>query len=281
MAIRIVKPTTAGQRKMSYLVKNHLSNEDLPKNLLIKKKSTSGRNAHGHITVRHRGGGVKRHIRKVDFLRADKMGIPAKVKALHYDPNRSAFLALLYYVDGEKRLIIAPKELEVGDEIVCDREAKIKTGNRMMLKNIPVGYKIHDLEMYVGRGGQIVRSAGSSARLVSLDGEMAQVELPSKEVRLFNKDCFATIGEVSNEDHSLVRIGKAGRVRKMGRRPQVLGKSMNPCDHPHGGGEGHTSIGLIHPKTPWGAPALGKKTRSKRKPSGKFIVKRRTSRKKK
>ena len=204
------------------------------------------------------------------------MGIPARVNALHYDPGRSAFLALLFYADGEKRLIIAPKDLKEGDTVICEPNAKIKVGNRLMLKNIPVGYRIHDLELLAGRGGQIIRSAGSSGRLVSLDGDMAQVELPSKEVRYFHKDCFATIGEVSNEDHSLVRIGQAGRKRKMGRRPQVLGKSMNPCDHPHGGGEGHSPIGMKHPKTPWGAPALGVKTRKKKKTSNKFIVKRRS-----
>ncbi len=279
MPVKVVKPVTPGQRKMSYLVREGISSEKLPKNLLVKKKSTSGRNSHGHITVRHRGGGVKRHIRKIDFLRIDKMGIPAKVNSLHYDPNRTANIALLYYVDGEKRLIIAPKGMKAGDEVVCDPKAKIKMGNRLMLKNIPVGYRIYNLELLAGKGGQIVRSAGTSARLVSLDGDMAQVELPSKEVRYFHKDCFATIGEVSNEDHSLVRIGKAGRKRKLGRRPQVLGKSMNPCDHPHGGGEGHSPIGLKHPKTPWGAPALGKKTRKARKPSSKFIIKRRTRKK--
>lgn len=281
MPIRIVRPTTAGQRKMSYLVKEGISKEALPKSLLMKKQSTSGRNAHGHITIRHRGGGVKRYLRKVDFMRTDKMGIPAKVNSLNYDPNRSASLALLYYADGEKRLIVAPKGLKAGDEVVCHPDAKIKTGNRLLLKNIPIGYKIHDLELNAGRGGQIVRSAGTSARLVSLDGEMAQVELPSKEVRLVHKDCFATIGEVSNEDHALVRIGKAGRTRKMGRRPEVLGKSMNPCDHPHGGGEGHSPIGLKHPKTPWGAPALGAKTRKRKNPTSRFIVKRRVSKKKK
>lgn len=280
MPIKVVKPVTPGQRKMSYLVKDGLSKKKLPKSLLTKKQSTNGRNAHGHITVRHRGGGVKRHIRKIDFMRTDKMGIVAKVDSIHYDPNRTANIALLIYADGEKRLIIAPKGLVAGDEIVCDPKAKIKTGNRLMLKNIPVGYKIYNIELSIGKGGQLVRSAGNSARLVSLDGEMAQVELPSKEVRYIHKECFATIGEVSNEDHSLVRVGKAGRKRKMGRRPQVLGKSMNPCDHPHGGGEGHSPIGLTHPKTPWGAPALGKKTRNPRKPSGKFIIKRRQAKKK-
>jgi large subunit ribosomal protein L2 len=256
-----------------------LSKEKLPKSLLAKKSKTTGRNAHGHITVRHRGGGVKRFWRKVDFNRIDKLDIPAKVHSLHYDPNRSAYLALLYYSDGDKRLIIAPRKLEVGDEVVCSEKAKIKPGNRMMLKNIPVGYSIYNLELKAGCGGQIVRSAGASAKVVSLDGEMAQVELPSREVRYFHKNCYATIGIVGNEDHSLVRIGKAGRKRKMGRRPEVLGKSMNPADHPHGGGEGHSPIGMKAPKTPWGAVALGKKTRKLKNPSNKFIVKRRKKKK--
>jgi large subunit ribosomal protein L2 len=278
MPIKKVRSSTTGQ-KTTYLDTSHLSKEKLPKSLLAKKSKTTGRNAHGHITVRHRGGGVKRFWRKVDFNRIDKLDIPAKVHSLHYDPNRSAYLALLYYSDGDKRLIIAPRKLEVGDEVVCSEKAKIKPGNRMMLKNIPVGYSIYNLELKAGCGGQIVRSAGASAKVVSLDGEMAQVELPSREVRYFHKNCYATIGIVGNEDHSLVRIGKAGRKRKMGRRPEVLGKSMNPADHPHGGGEGHSPIGMKAPKTPWGAVALGKKTRKLKNPSNKFIVKRRKKKK--
>lgn len=274
MAIKSIKSSTAGQ-KATYLDNSHLSKEELPKSLLSKKAKINGRNAHGHITIRHRGGGSKRYNRKVDSSRLDKIGVPAVVNSFHYDPNRSAYLALLYYTDGDKRLIIAPKGLNIEDEVICEEKAKIKVGNRMMLKNIPVGYQIYDLEFFAGKGGQIVKSAGASARLVSLDGEMAQVELPSKEIRLFHKNCFATIGIVANEDHSLVRIGKAGRVRRSGRRPQVRGKVMNPVDHPHGGGEGRNPIGMKAPKTPWGKLALGKKTRSKKKPSNSLIIKRR------
>jgi len=274
MPVRKVKTSTAGQ-KTTYLVRSQLSTEKLPKNLLIKKKKINGRNCHGHITVRHRGGGRKRFQRKIDFSRLDKIDIKAKVNSFHFDPNRSAFLALIYFQDGEKRLILAAKDLKPGDEIICSEKAKIKTGNRMMLKNIPVGFSIHDIELQSGRGGQIVRSAGTGAKIVSLDGKMAQVKLPSGEIRLFHKNCFATIGEVANEDHSLVRIGKAGRNRRLGKRPQVRGKVMNPADHPHGGGEGRCPIGMKAPKTPWGAVALGKKTRSKKNISNKFIVKRR------
>lgn len=249
------------------------------KSLLRVQKENSGRNAHGHITVRHRGGGVKQFYRQIDFKRVDKLNIPAKVIALEYDPNRTPFIALLSYVDGEKRYILAPEGLKVGDKILTAQTARPDTGNRMQLRNIPIGYPIHDLELHLGKGGQLVRSAGAAAKVVSLDGPMAQVELPSGEVRFFHKDCYATIGTVSNLDHMNVSIGKAGRVRKMGRRPQVLGKSMNPVDHPHGGGEGHTSIGLKNPKTPWGKPALGLKTRRRKNPSSKFIIRRRGGKK--
>jgi len=274
MAIKSIRSSTAGQ-KTTYLDNSGLSKEALPKSLLVKKNRTSGRNAHGHITIRHRGGGSKRYIRKVDFLRTDKLDIPATVKSFHYDPNRTANLALVYYADGEKRLILAPKGVNIGDEIICSEKAKIRNGNRMMLKNVPVGYAIHDVELHAGNGGQLVKSAGASAHLVSLDGEMAQVELPSKEVRYFHKNCYATIGEIANEDHGLIRIGKAGRARRMGKRPEVRGKVMNPVDHPHGGGEGRNPIGLKAPKTPWGAPALGVKTRNKKNPTNRFIIKRR------
>lgn len=274
MAIKQLYTSTAGQKStvVDYSV---LTKKKPEKALLIKKVSKAGRNAHGHITVRHRGGGVKRKIRIIDTKRVDKMGVPAKIAALEYDPNRSAFLALLHYVDGEKRYIVAPDEVEIGDMIVCEKKGKVKTGNRMEIRNIPVGYPIHDVELTAGKGAQMVKSAGSSAKITSQDGEMAQIELPSREVRYIPKNCFATIGVVSNSDHSNVRIGKAGRKRKMGWRPQVLGKSMNAVDHPHGGGEGHSPIGLKSPKTPWGAPALGKKTRSHKKASGKFIIRRR------
>ena len=274
MGIKKLHTSTAGQ-KATVVDYSVLTKKKPEKSLLIKKVSRAGRNAHGHITVRHRGGGVKRKIRIIDTKRVDKMGIPAKVAALEYDPGRTAFLALLYYVDGEKRYIIAPEGLKTGDEVVCGKKVKIQTGNRVEVSHIPVGYPIHDVELVAGRGSQMVKSAGASAKIVSQDGEMAQIELPSGEVRYIPKNCFATIGVVSNADHSNVRIGKAGRKRKMGWRPQVLGKSMNAVDHPHGGGEGHSPIGLKNPKTPWGAPALGKKTRDPKKSSSRFIIRRR------
>lgn len=275
MAVKVYKPTTNGRRNMSTVDYSVLTGVKPEKSLLRPQKSKAGRNAHGRITVRHRGGGVKRHYRVVDFKRVDKAGVPAVVHSIQYDPNRTAFIALLHYKDGEKRYILAPAGLKKGDEVVAGEKVKVKTGNRMQIQNIPVGYPIHDLELTPGKGGQIIRSAGSNGRITSLDGELAYVELPSKEVRLVRKDCYATIGVVSNSDHMNVTIGKAGRMRKMGRRPQVLGKSMNPVDHPHGGGEGHSPIGMKAPKTPWGAPALGKKTRNRKKASGQYIVSRR------
>jgi len=278
MAIRKIQSSTAGQ-KATVVDYSILTKKKPEKALLQKKKSQAGRNVHGHVTVRHRGGGVKRHIRTIDSDRTDKFGIPAKVSALEYDPGRSAFLALLFYVDGEKRYIIAPEGLKAGDTVVCDKKAKVQTGNRIEITNIPPGYPIHEVELRRGSGAQMIRSAGSTGKITSLDGPMAQIELPSGEVRFIPKNCFATIGVVSNGDHSNVRLGKAGRKRKMGWRPEVLGKSMNPVDHPHGGGEGHSPIGLKAPKTPWGAPALGKKTRSKSNPSGRFIIRRRKKKK--
>ncbi len=210
----------------------------------------------------------------------DKLGIEATVQAIEYDPNRTAFIALVAYKDGEKRYILAPEELKVGDTIVSDVKAKAKVGNRMQLQEIPLGFSIHNIELEDQKGGQIVRSAGSSAKLVAVEGKYAQIVLPSSEVRLISKTCCASIGVVSNIDHGNVRIGKAGRNRWLGIRPTVKGKNMNPCDHPHGGGEGHSPIGLKHPKTPWGLPALGVKTRNKKKASSKFIVRRRKNKKK-
>lgn len=279
MGIRKLHGSTAGQKGtvVDYSV---LTKKKPEKSLLVKKVSKAGRNAHGHVTVRHRGGGVKRKIRIIDTKRVDKAGVPARVAALEYDPGRTAFLALLFYADGEKRYIVAPEGVKEGDEIVCDTKAKIQTGNRMEIRNIPPGYPVHDVELTAGKGAQMVKSAGSSAKITSLDGDMAQIELPSGEVRYIPKNCYATIGVVSNSDHANVRIGKAGRKRKMGWRPQVLGKSMNAVDHPHGGGEGHSPIGLKAPKTPWGAPALGKKTRSKKNPSSRFIIRGRKKKKK-
>ena len=278
MPTRPLNASTSGQ-KATVVDYSVLTKKKPEKALLLSKKSSAGRNVHGHITVRHRGGGVKRKIRVIDGDRTDKLGIPGKVSALEYDPNRTAFLALLVYADGEKRYIIAPDGVKAGDTIICDKKAKIQTGNRMEIQNIPPGYPVFDIELTRGKGAQMVRSAGASANITSLDGPMAQIELPSGEVRYVPKNCYATIGVVSNADHANVRIGKAGRKRKMGFRPQVLGKSMNPVDHPHGGGEGHSPIGLKNPKTPWGAPALGKKTRLAKNPSGRFIIRRRKKKK--
>jgi len=252
-----------------------LTKKEPEKSLTSGKQRISGRNSGGRVTVRRRGGGHKRNYRFVDFKQIDKAGVPAKVTAVEYDPNRSARIALLSYADGEKRYMLAPEGLGVGDQVVCAPRTKVKVGNRMQLKHIPVGFKIFNVELTMGKGGAIVRSAGSSAILTSLDGPYAQVQLPSGEVRYVHKECYASIGTVSHTEHNLIKIGKAGRSRWMGRRPKVLGKSMNAVDHPHGGGEGHSPIGLTHPKTPWGKSARGTKTRKKNKWSNKFIIKRR------
>ena len=278
MPIRTYKPTTPSLRTMSRDTFEHITKTKPEKSLTVSKKSMAGRNNQGKLTVRHRGGGHKRKYRLVDFKRTDKLGIPATVKAVEYDPNRSAYIILVAYKDGEKRYHLAPHEIQVGDEIVCAKKAKIKTGNRMEVRNIPVGYPIFNIELQPNKGGQIVKSAGNSSKVVSLDGPKAQIELPSGEVRLVEKSCMATIGIVSNIDHSNIKIGKAGRKRWMGKKPQVRGKAMNPNDHPHGGGEGGSPIGMKHPKTPWGRPALGVKTR-RRKYTNKFIVKSRHSKK--
>ena len=251
------------------------------KSLTRGKKSISGRNNSGRLTIRHRGGGHKRLYRDIDFKRTAKLGVPGKVAALEYDPNRSARIALIHYADGDKRYIIAAEDLKVGAEVVCGERTKVKPGNRMQLQYIPSGYKIYNLEITAGRGGRIVRSAGTSATLAGTDEKYAVIEMPSGEVRRVPKVCYATIGTVSNPEHSLVRIGKAGRMRWLGRRPQVLGKSMNAVDHPHGGGEGHAPIGLKAPKTPWGKKALGVKTRRAKKASNKFIVRTRAQKKRK
>lgn len=272
MPVRDYKPTTPGQRKRNVNTFEELTTDTPHKPLLVRQLSKAGRNNQGRLTVRHRGGGAKRQYRLVDHLRSDKLNIPALVTTIEYDPNRTAYIALLCYADGERRYIVAPHGLKVGDRVVCSEKAKIKLGNRMHLKSIPVGFNIHDIELQPGRGGQIIRSAGSSAQLSSLDGAMAQVTFASGTVRYIPKNCFATIGIVSNIDHGNLRLGKAGRTRWLGRRPQVLGKSMNACDHPHGGGEGHSPIGLKHPKTPWGKPALGVKTRRPTKYSDRLII---------
>jgi large subunit ribosomal protein L2 len=243
------------------------------KSLLVPLKKRGGRNNQGRITVRHRGGGAKRKLRIIDFKR-DKPGVPGRVAAIEYDPNRSARIALIYYADGEKRYILAPLGLNVGDTIKSGEGAEIRPGNALPLKLIPSGTQIHNIEMYPGRGGQIVRSAGASAQLMAKEGEYALVRLPSGEMRRIRSECIATIGQIGNVDHQHITLGKAGRRRWMGWRPTVRGSAMSPRDHPHGGGEGRSPIGLPGPKTPWGKPALGYRTR-KSKPSDKFIVKRR------
>ena len=250
------------------------------KGLSSGKQRISGRNNYGRVTVRHRGGGHKRLLRQIDFKQLDKVGVPGRVASLEYDPNRSARIALIYYVDGDKRYILAPEGLKIDDQIVSGPRTKVKLGNRMELSHIPVGYKIYNIEMQMGRGGQIVRSAGTSAVLVGFDGDYAIIQLPSSEIRKVRKECYASIGTVSNPEHNLINIGKAGRMRWMGRKPQVLGKSMNAVDHPHGGGEGHSPIGLKGPKTPWGKKALGVKTRPRWKPM-KLFIRRRVKKKKK
>ena len=273
MAIRVYKPTSPARRFMSVLTFEEVTTNKPEKSLLEIKKSKAGRNKQGKITVRHQGGGNKQKYRIIDFKR-NKDGIPAKVASIEYDPNRTAFIALLNYVDGEKRYILAPVDLKVGDTVVSGPEADIKPGNALPIRNIPLGTLIHNVEIVPGRGGQLVRSAGDSAQLMAKEGKNAQVRLPSGEVRLVSIDAKATIGTVGNTDHSNVRIGKAGRTRHMGIRPSVRGVVMNPCDHPHGGGEGKSPVGLPAPVTPWGKPALGLKTRKHKKYSDKKIVKR-------
>ena len=273
MAIRVYKPTSPARRFMSVLTFEEVTTNKPEKSLLEIKKSKAGRNKQGKITVRHQGGGNKQKYRIIDFKR-NKDGIPAKVASIEYDPNRTAFIALLNYVDGEKRYILAPIGLKVGDTVVSGAEADIKPGNALPIRNIPLGTLIHNIEIVPGRGGQLVRSAGDCAQLMAKEGKNAQVRLPSGEVRLVSIDAKATVGTVSNVDHSNVRIGKAGRTRHMGIRPSVRGVVMNPCDHPHGGGEGKSPVGLPAPVTPWGKPALGLKTRKHKKYSDKKIVKR-------
>jgi len=253
--------------------KELLTKKEPEKKLLLPLKKKAGRNFSGKITVRHRGGGVKRLYRVVDFGE-EKLGIPGKVIALEYDPNRTAFLALVKYQDGEKRYILAPDGLKVGDEIICAENAEIKIGNRLKLKNIPVGTQVYNIELIPGRGGKIVRAAGTSAKVVAQEEKYTQLQLPSKEIRRVSNECFASIGQVSNPGHIFEDIGKAGRRRLKGWRPAVRGSAMNPCDHPHGGGEGKTPIGLKYPKTPWGKPTKGIKTR-KKKWTDKLIIKRR------
>ena len=275
MAIKKFKPTSPALRQMTVLVSDEITCNQPEKSLLVSLKKNSGRNAQGKITVRHRGGGNRRKYRIIDFKR-NKDGIPAKVATVEYDPNRTANIALLNYADGEKRYILAPVGIKVGDTLMSGPEADIKPGNALALKNMPVGTIIHNIELKPGKGAQLVRSAGVSAQLMAKEGTKALLRLPSGEMRYVSIECKATIGQVGNAEHGNVVIGKAGRVRHMGIRPTVRGSVMNPCDHPHGGGEGRTSIGRPSPVTPWGKPALGYKTRKKNKASNKLIVSRRT-----
>ena len=275
MAIKKFKPTSPALRQMTVLVSDEITCNQPEKSLLVSLKKNSGRNAQGKITVRHRGGGNRRKYRIIDFKR-NKDGIPAKVATIEYDPNRNANIALLHYVDGEKAYILAPVGLEVGTTVLSGPTADIKPGNALALKDMPVGTVIHNIELKPGKGAQLVRSAGVSAQLMAKEGKKALLRLPSGEMRFVSIDCKATIGQVGNIEHGNVVIGKAGRKRHMGIRPTVRGSVMNPCDHPHGGGEGRTSIGRPSPVTPWGKPALGYKTRKKNKASDKLIVSRRT-----
>ena len=273
MGIKKLSPTSPARRYQTYLTNDDLTTDRPHKPLLASKKRTSGRNNLGKMTVRHRGGGHKRHYRIIDFKR-DKYGIPGKVATIEYDPNRSARIALINYVDGEKRYIIAPAGLQVGQTIVSGPESDILTGNALPIKNIPLGTQIHNIELKPGKGGQMARSAGSFAQLVAKEGGAAQLRLPSGEIRIVSVDCMATVGQVGNVEHENVSIGKAGRSRWLGKRPTVRGVAMNPVDHPHGGGEGKTSGGR-NPVTPWGQPTRGYKTRNNKR-TDKFIVKRRT-----
>ena len=274
MAVKKYKPVTPGQRGMTGYTFDEITKSTPERSLLMPLRKSGGRNSYGRVTVRHRGGGHRQFIRMVDFKR-EKHGIPAKVAAIEYDPNRTARLALLHYVDGEKRYMIAPLDLKVGDMVMSGPTAEIRTGNSMPISNIPVGTMIHNIEVKEGRGAQLVRSAGGAAQLLAKDGDFAQVRMPSGEVRLIRQVCYATIGQVGNLDHSNIKLGKAGRKRHKGVRPTVRGSAMTPRDHPHGGGEGRQPIGKPGPRTPWGKPALGYRTR-KNKLTDKYIVRRRS-----
>ena len=273
MAIRKRKPTSPGQRFVSTATFEEITKTKPEKSLLAKKDKHAGRNSYGRITVRHRGGGNRQKYRIIDFKR-NKDGIPAKVASIEYDPNRTAYIALLNYVDGEKRYILAPLGLQVGDTVMSGKDAEIKVGNALPLENIPLGSTIHNIELQAGKGGQFARSAGTSVQLMAKEGKYATLKMPSGEMRKVLLTCKATLGTVGNVDHELVSIGKAGRKRHMGVRPTVRGVVMNPVDHPHGGGEGKSPIGRPTPVTPWGKPTLGYKTRKKNKASNRLMVKR-------
>jgi len=273
MGVKKFKPTTPGQRGMTGYTFEEITKKSPERSLLVPLRKSGGRNVYGRVTVRHRGGGNRRHIRIVDYKR-EKYGIPARVAAIEYDPNRTARLALLFYADGEKRYIIAPLDLRVGDTVLSGPTAEVRPGNCLPIANIPIGTLVHNVELKAGKGGQLVRSAGAAAQLLAKEGDYAQVRMPSGEVRLVRQSCYATIGQVGNLDHSNIKLGKAGRKRHMGIRPTVRGTAMSPRDHPHGGGEGRQPIGMPSPKSPWGAPTLGKKTR-RNKTTDKYILRRR------
>lgn len=275
MAVKKYKPTTPGRRGMTGATFEEITKTDPERSLVVPKRRRAGRNTQGRITVRHRGGGHRRKIRLIDFKR-NKRGIPAKVAAIEYDPNRSARLALLQYTDGEKRYILAPLGLQVGDVVMAGPNVDIRPGNSLPIANIPPGTLIHNIELQEGRGGQLARSAGSAAQLMAKEGDYAQIRLPSGEVRLIRQACYATIGQVGNVENSNIKLGKAGRKRHLGIRPTVRGSAMSPRDHPHGGGEGRSPIGMPGPKSPWGRPTLGAKTRRNKKTS-QYIVRRRTN----
>ncbi len=273
MAVKVYKPVTPGLRNMTGYSFEEITKSKPERALLVARKKHAGRNSYGRITVRHQGGGNRQFVRLVDFKR-NKLGIPAKVSAIEYDPNRTARLALLVYADGEKRYIVAPLGLKVGDAIMSGAQAEIRPGNSLPIANIPVGTMIHNIELKEGKGGQLVRSAGTAAQLLAKEGDYAQIRLPSGEVRLVRQVCYATIGQVGNLDHSNVKLGKAGRKRHMGIRPTVRGTAMSPRDHPHGGGEGRQPTGMPGPKSPWGRPTRGYKTRRNKK-TDQYIVRRR------
>ncbi len=276
MALKLYRPTSPGRRAMSGSTFEEITKDKPEKSLLRPLKKKAGRNNQGRITVRHRAGGAKRRLRVIDFKR-DKIGVPGRVAAIEYDPNRSARIALIFYADGEKRYILAPMGLSVGATILSGEGAPIRPGNTLPLKSLPTGTQIHNIEMKKGKGGQLVRSAGGSAQLMAKEGDYAHVRLPSGEVRLVRGECMATVGQVGNVEHQGINLGKAGRKRWMGWRPTVRGSAMSPRDHPHGGGEGRSPIGMPGPKTPWGKPALGYRTR-KNKASDRLIVRRRRNR---
>lgn len=274
MPVKIFKPTSPGRRGMTVSTFEEVTKKKPERSLVVRLKKRAGRNFQGRVTSRHRGGGAARHYRVIDFVRR-KDGIPAKVAAIEYDPNRSARIALLHYFDGEKRYIIAPNGLKVGDVVMNGPQADIKTGNCLPLENIPVGTTVHNIELYPGKGGQMVRAAGAGAQLMAKEGRYATLRLPSGEYRMVLAECRATVGQVGNLERENVKLGKAGRTRWVGRRPHVRGVVMNPVDHPHGGGEGKSPVGMPSPVTPWGKPTLGYKTRKPKKASDRFIVRRR------